>query len=58
MPACMVAGTPLREQLARALAANERLQAENERLWVTVAELSDQVVALRAELARDSSNSS
>lgn len=49
---------PLRQQLRESLAANEVLRGENEQLRDRVAALSDQVATLKAELERDSTNSS
>jgi transposase len=60
-----VADVPLRQQLREALAANEalrvevdRLRAENAELVAHVAQLADRVAALEAEASRDSTTSS
>ena len=60
-----MANVALRQQLREALAANEalgmeveRLRAENAVLSARVAELADRVAALQAEASRDSTTSS
>jgi transposase len=60
-----VADVPLRQQLREALAANEalrvevdRLRAENAELSAQVTELADRVAALQTEASRDSTTSS